>query len=249
MLFLNKLLPVFFLPFGLACLLVLFALWRKKWWPGLLALAVLYLASMPVIANFLLGRLEALNPPVKLADAPPADAVYVLGGILSRLPRAGELPSWSDSSERFDGGVELVKAGKAAWLVLPGDRWRVGGRDWVEGDVLRDLAIARGVPPERILVGGCVANTRDEARTVAALMAVHGWKKILLVTSSWHMPRTAHLFLAAGVNFSAFPVDYGVQPGSAMQVTDFVPRAQAWEQTERTLRECYGLAFYTLTGR
>ena len=143
MLFLNKFLPVFFLPFGIACWLVLFALWRKKWWPGLLALAVLYVASMPVIANFLLGRLEALNPPVKLADAPPADAVYVLGGILSRLPREGELPSWSDSSERFDGGVELVKAGKAAWLILPGDRWKVDGRDWVEGDVLRDLAIAR----------------------------------------------------------------------------------------------------------
>ncbi len=45
MLFFNKLLPLLFLPVGMSALLVLFALWRKKRWPGILALVVFYLQS------------------------------------------------------------------------------------------------------------------------------------------------------------------------------------------------------------
>jgi len=248
-LFLHKLLPIFFLPFGVVCALMLVALWKKKWWPGLLALAVFYFASTPFVANFLLGRLESLYPPVKLADVAPADGVYVLGGILNRLPKPGELPNWADTSERFDGGVELVKAGKAVWLILPGGRWTVDGREVIEGEVMRSLAEARGVPPGRILVADVVENTRDEARVLAALMQARGWKRLLIVTSAWHMPRAAHLFQKTGVNFTPFPVDYTVQPGGQVQPADFVPHATAWEQTERALRECYGYAFYFLTGR
>jgi len=30
---------------------------------------------------------------------------------------------------------------------------------------------------------------------------------------------------------------------------DFIPKAEAWQLTETALRECYGYAFYVVTGR
>ena len=246
MLFFNKLLPVFVLPTGLIALLVLFALWRKKRWPLLLALAGLYLGSIPAVGSRLLGWMESRYPAVALSQVEPADAVVVLGGILG--PRAGAdfVPNFSDSSERFDAGVLLMQAGKAQTLVFTGAR--MDGKDVVttEGAELRRLAMARGVPGDGILVTREIENTAGEAAATAELVKARGWKRVILVTSSWHMPRSAYQFKRAGVDCLFFPVDFRFDPARQMTAIDFVPRAEAWQQTESALRETYGYWFYRL---
>ena len=51
-----------------------------------------------------------------------------------------------------------------------------------------------GINEARILLTDTVANTADEAAAVAELMNVHKIRRILLVTSSFHMPRAKLLF-------------------------------------------------------
>ena len=96
MLFLNKLLPLFVLPLGLALLLLLLALWRKQRWPVVAAVVLLCLASMPVVGNMLIGWLESRYPAVPVAQVEPADAVVVLGGILGPRAGAGFVPNWTE---------------------------------------------------------------------------------------------------------------------------------------------------------
>jgi len=244
MLIFNKILPLVFLPFGVVCGLVLFALWRKKWWPGLLALALLYGCSIPLVANRLIGWLETRYPEIPLATVEPADAVVVLGGILSPKRTGSDQANWAESVERFDSGVALVLAGKAGRLVFTGAKMPWEDRLTTEGEELRREAIARGVPPEKILVTREIDNTATEAQAVADLMKADGWKRVILVTTGWHMPRSVLLFRRAGVDCIPFPVDFRTDPTRGVSLIDFVPKAEAWLLTETAIREGYGYVFY-----
>jgi uncharacterized SAM-binding protein YcdF (DUF218 family) len=109
---------------------------------------------------------------------------------------------------------------------------------------MRRAAVARGVALADIDVTGEAGNTRDEARAVAEYCRKQGFKRIILITTAWHMPRAAWLFRRAGVDFVPFPVDYRVDPTRPLTLLDFVPNATALQNTETALRECYGNAFY-----
>lgn len=246
MLFLNKLLPVFVLPVGWVALLILFAMWKKKRWPLVAALAVLYLSSIPLVGSRLIGWVESRNPPVPVAQVEPADAVVVLGGVLGPRVEGGRVPNFLDTSERFDAGVILLQAGKARTLVFTGARMSWRDTAATEGDELKRIAEGRGLPTERILVTPPVGNTADEAAAVAALMKTHGWRRVILVTTGWHMARAAYQFQKAGVDCTLFPVDFRHDPARAVNAIDFLPRGEAWQQTETALRECYGRLFYRL---
>lgn len=246
MLFLNKLLPVFVLPVGWVVLLVLFGLWKKQRWPLVAAVGVLYLGGIPFVGGRLIGWVESRHPAVPVAQVEPADAVVVLGGILGPRVEAGLVPNFLETSERFDAGVNLLQAGKARTLVFTGARMSWRNTEATEGDELKRIAVTRGVPADRILVTRHVGNTADEAAAVAELMKTHGWKRIVLVTTGWHMARAAGQFRKAGVDCILFPVDFRFDPTRAVVAIDFVPRGEAWQQTETALRECYGRLFYRI---
>ncbi|MBI2517234.1 MAG: YdcF family protein [Opitutae bacterium] len=249
MLFLNKLLPVFVLPFGWVLLLLVFALWRKKRWPVVAALAVLVFFSLPVVASRLVGMLESAYPARRIAEAGPADAVVVLGGVLGPKTGPGYVTNWTEVSERFDAGLALLAAQQADWLVFTGARIPWEGRETLEGDDLKTLALQHGAPAERVLVTREVGNTWDEARAIAELAKQRGWRKVIVVTTAWHMPRAARLFRAAKVPFTPFPVDFRRDKSRVLSAAEFIPKAEAFQMSETALRECYGYAFYALTGR
>lgn len=247
MLFFNKLLPLFVLPTGIVALLVLFALWRKKRWPLLVALAVLYLGSIPFVGTRLLGWVESRYPAVAVNQVEPAAAVVVLGGILGPKVGADFVPNFLDTSERFDAGMALLQAGRADRLVFTGARMGWKDAAMTEGDELKRIAVARGIPAEKILVTREIENTAGEAAATAELVKANGWKRIILVTTGWHMPRSAWQFKKAGVDCIIFPVDFRFDRARRVTAIDFVPRGEAWQQTETALRECYGYWFYRLS--
>jgi len=246
MLFLNKLLPVFVLPLGLVVLLLLFALWRKKRWPVVVAVGLLYVSSTPFAGHRLIGWLESHYPAIPVAQVEPGDAVVVLGGIFGPQVAPGLLPNLSESVERLEAGIVLVQAGKAPWLVFTGGRIPWEGREKVEGEDSRAQAVQRGVAAEKILITPEVGNTFDEARAIAALMKEHHWRRIILVTTGWHMPRSARLFRRAGVDCIIFPVDFRRDRRRPLTLLDFLPKAEALNNTETALREIYGNLFYRL---
>jgi uncharacterized SAM-binding protein YcdF (DUF218 family) len=122
------------------------------------------------------------------------------------------LANVGEAGERLEAGITLMQKKKAPWLVFTGGRIPWSNQPEVEGAISRRAAIARGIPDEQIIITREVGNTADEARAVAALMRERGWRKIILVTSAWHMPRAARLFRKAGVDFIPFPVDFLIGP-------------------------------------
>lgn len=246
MFLLHKLLPIFVLPVGVVLLLLSFALLRRKRWPVVLALAVLYLSSIEIVGDGLLGWLESRYPAVPIAQAGKADAIVVLSGIFGPPVEPGYLVNLSESVERLEAGIVLYQSGAAPWLVFTGGRLPWSDRARVEGEDSRDVAIARGVSRDQIVVTREVANTAEEARAVADLMRARGWKRIILVTSACHMPRAAWLFRRAGVECTVFPVDFRGGPHLRITLGGCVPSAGALGKTDTALREIYGNLFYRL---
>ncbi|MDD3180895.1 MAG: YdcF family protein [Opitutaceae bacterium] len=246
MLFLNKLLPVMALPIGIVFVLLLLALLLRRKWPAFLAALWLYAVSMPAVGDWLIGRLETQYPLLEPAKLAPADAVLVLGGVMGPVRGPQYFPEWADPVDRFEAGVRLMQLGKAGKLLFTGGRIPWENRPETEGAAMQRECLARGIPPEAIGITGEVGNTADEARAVSDYCRVHGLRKIILVTSAWHMPRAAWLFRHAGVEVTPFPVDYRCDPTRPFTLLDFLPKADALLNSETAMRESYGLLFYQL---
>ena len=116
---------------------------------------------------------------------PQADAVVVLG---CRGLRALE--------RRVDHGIRRFRGGAVPLLVLSG-----GGEGPVpEAEIMRRIALARGVPHAALLIEPKSRHTADNARETARLLAARGSHSVLLVSDRVHLPRAALLFRLAGLH-------------------------------------------------
>lgn len=249
--YLNKLLSLLALPTGLLLLLLVVALLLRRRWPIWLALSMFWLGSTPWVSDSLIRWSEMGAVRHVVTSMSKAQAIVVLSEGRTLAPGTAGTSEWNDG-DRFWGGIELYRAGKAPWLVFTG-----GWAPWQpelapEGEVLRIWAISQGVPEAAIQVTGKVMNTADEAAAVAALLprlrTAAGVKPgtVLLVTSAFHMPRAQHLFEQAGLEVLPYPVDFKARTYQPFEAMNLLPKAEAWHRTETAWRELLGRSYYTM---
>jgi uncharacterized SAM-binding protein YcdF (DUF218 family) len=150
---------------------------------------------------------------------------------------------WGDP-DRFFGGIALFKAGKAQKLVFTGGKMPWDKVKKTEGEVLREYAISNGIPSENIFVTKDVKNTADEAVAVKEL--INPSKRIILVTSAYHMYRAQRLFEQQGFDVIPYKVDYKAGGNSTVTIMDILPSAGNLELTETGIRELLGRIFYII---
>ncbi|ABL66584.1 YdcF family protein [Chlorobium phaeobacteroides] len=250
MLMFHKLFPIFFLPLGLCFLLFAAGLLLKSRGVIFFGVALLWVFSMPVTGDFLTRLVCGVYSfRGSAASLPDADAVVVLSGMIERVDGA-PLGEWGEAVDRFDGGIELFRAGKAPLLVFTGG-WIPWRPDRVpEGELLSRRAVLLGVSPEAIRVTEKVENTAEEAVAVRRLLGsgLGSEKTVILVTSAYHMHRSVLLFRREGLRVIPFPVDFSFGGPESLTVLSFLPDAGALRLSERALRELLGIAFYRVKG-
>ena len=254
-LFFSKLLPQFIYPLGLAIWLTLlagFLLLRDRNFIGGVCLAVavvqLWLASMPIVAERLLARLEGQYASVAVADSPQADAVVLLGGAVGAAVPPRHSPDLSSAADRVLHAARLYRAGKVPRVIVS-----AGGIPWLgvgttEGPALARLLKEWGVPEASIVVEDRSRNTYENAHYTKALIDEHGWKRVLLVTSALHMPRAMLIFTGVGIDAVPAPTDFQVVQGRQRTPLDWLPNAEALAATTRVVKEYLGLWWYRLRG-
>lgn len=212
-----------------------------------LAMLLLYVVSMPILSDKLFRSLEQQQVRLLPSVVKPAQVAVVLGGMLRDVQgERGVVPEWGEASDRFFGGVELYLAGKVQQLVFSGGQVPWQSRSEPEGEVLRRLAIRLGVPVDAVTVSGPAQNTEQEALAVRSLLGPEV-RRIVLVTSAFHMPRAQMLFERAGFSVIPYPVDLGVTVRETTPM-DFLPDARALWATDIALREWLGRWYYALRG-
>ena len=245
MIYLHKILPILVLPIMLVIIVILIGLIKNKKKLIYIAIGVLYILSTPIFSNNFFKIVEGsghndYRKPISAIDS--ADAIVVLSGMLE-INEVGDSTyiEWGDP-DRFFGGVALFKAGKAQRLVFTGGKMPWNKAKKTEGEVLKEYAISNSIPSENILVTKGVENTADEAVAVKELISPS--KRIILVTSAYHMYRAERLFEKQGFRVIPYKVDYKTAGKSAINVMDFLPSAGNLEMTETGIREIIGRLFY-----
>ncbi len=235
------------MPLTLAIAMVVWGALRGRRWLIGAGVIVLLVASNPTVARIAIRYTEGGAVRRSAQQIPSADAVVVLSAGRVQAPGPEHVSEWIDAN-RYFGGLEVFRAGKAPVMVFTAPLVPWDPDATPEGELLRDLAVSMGVPATQIAVSGRVFNTEDEAREVAILLRARGLAqaKVILVTSAFHMPRAKALFEDAGMAVVDFPVDFAVTDGGRSRVLDLLPTSTALSLTQIAVRECYGRAFYWL---
>lgn len=140
------------------------------------------------------------------SSVPPFDAAIVLGA--SVAPDGGPSPALA---RRVACAVDLAVSGQVAAVLMSGGPVR---HPRPEAEVMRDLALAAGLAPERIFIEAASRNTIGNAVGCRPIVVAQGWRRLLLVTDPHHLPRALYTFRRLGLPVSGVAAERPEQPGS-----------------------------------
>ncbi len=221
-------------------------------------IGLIWVFALPLTSRQLIWGLEEQAAALTPARLPRADAVVVLGGGLRPAlpPRRGV--EVAEGGDRLLQGVRLLRQELAPLLVTSGGRVSFTQADPAppEAHWARDLAEELGVPAQRILLNPASRTTAEEAHDIGALGRSRGWRRVLLVTSAFHMPRSLATFRQrSGLEVIPVACDYQLparthygQLTLANTLKSLVPDAEALYLSSVALKEHLGLVVYRLRG-
>jgi len=244
MIYLHKILPVFLSPIFIVLALSVIGLVTRRRALVITSVCLLYLASMPIVSEALFKQVESTAERVSPNEVPEADAIVALSAGMGWVKtKTGFVAQWPIPS-RFLGGFDLFMAGKAPVLVFTGGKMPWQGGAETEGDVLKRYAQLMQVPADKILVTDKAENTEQEALGTQRLLQPSS-KRIILVTSAFHMQRAKKIFERQGFSVFPFPVDSRAE-GDALTLMSFLPDPRALYATHTALHEVLGRMYYQL---
>lgn len=243
---LNKIVGLVLSPAVVTMVVFLAAFFAAIW--GRKRLAIVFFSaaalwfliwSSPVTYRFLASGLEMCFPVMTAEESPTADAIAILGGGIGCNTNEYPYGEMWTSADRVWHGARLYKAGKAPKIFITG-----GGTTFGTAMLLQDF----GVPKEAIYDNLTARNTEEEAKFIAST----GVKRLLLVTSAWHMRRAKLMFekYAAGVEVVPVATDYealvrcGWKTGFSWR--DLLPDAEMLFYSSYMIKEIIGYWGYRL---
>jgi uncharacterized SAM-binding protein YcdF (DUF218 family) len=246
-LLLSKTLDALLSPLTWSIALVALSLvWpRRRRTCAIAGLAVLLLFSFEPFANALERSLERTAKRTYRPDV-VYDAVILLGGLVERSTESNE-PGYNDSVERLIVAYDLLRTNHARYVIVSGGVLDPAVPSLVEAKVLADQLVDWGIERDRIAAEPKSRNTHENAVESRRIAEGKGWKRLLLVTSAFHMPRAEGCFRAVGLSVDTLPVDYrAYDPGRFSG--SWLPRASHLERSTMALREWFGHGIYRLRG-
>jgi len=251
----GKLVQFFIAPVNVVLFLLVISLLlrrrRPKWSTGFLVLGtlLLYTASCEWASYLLLRGLESQYPVVSSADVPNADAIVTLGGtVYSVKPPRVEAEEVTGS--RLLRTARIFHAGKAPIVICSGGgKYKsTFGTMRTEAQDIREVLLSLQVPDSAIVLESRSLNTNENAKATAGILKERGIKKILLVTSAFHMPRAVAMFEREGFEVIAVPSDIRAA-GLGIDLGLLLPSSEALRKTTLAINEYVGYYGYKLIGK
>ncbi|MBE7438050.1 MAG: YdcF family protein [Spirochaetales bacterium] len=244
--YLSKIFAAFFFPYPIFLVLAFLAAWTLRYrWIGkaLMIFAVsLTFLSTGIVSGFLIGRLESVysRPPTV-----EADVAVVLSGMINPLAVSGDM-EFMGAVDRILLGEKLLRQGKVANLILSGGSGlMLSGQS--EAELLRNWLIDRGVPAEQLILDAYSRNTAENAAESARIIREKKFRRVLLITSAFHMLRSDLSFQSQGLTVVPLPVDYyGLSSYPFPEA--YGPSPQSLSVSMIAFKEFAGLLAYYLAG-
>jgi uncharacterized SAM-binding protein YcdF (DUF218 family) len=215
--------------------------WRRtgRWliWTSMI---LLILFGMPVISDSLLLALASGLPMTPPAEHPP-QAIVVLGAEVIRAhnEKLGIRPGLL-TLDRLRAAAILYRRTGLPILVTGGT---TQPNTAPVGLVMEESLTEDFQTPPRWVETNSV-DTWENARFSADILHSEGITSVYVVTHSWHMRRALLAFQEFGITATAFPTS--LEDPLGPDVSDFVPRASAWQSSYYAIHELIGYAEYKL---
>lgn len=232
--FLKKLFTSFILPPGfLIFIFLLIAFVTKKKLIRFLAICsalCVYLISIEPCKDLLLSPLESgFSIPGQLN----ANAIVILGG--------GNY-SWhslkEDTANRLYTGFMVYKKTNLPIIVSGG---AVEGKI-PDSKIMAEFLKEMGVESDKIIQESESRDTAQNALYVTKICNERGFKKIILVTSAYHMKRAVRLFKSHDIDVLPYPSDF--KHSKKYNVYSFLPNFGNFAVSSKAIREHIALIFY-----
>lgn len=252
---LSKLLDVFLSPYTWGLMLLAAAVpwrrrssrrWRRKRALGAAGLVILLLTSTGTVSNALVWSLEHAPITPVYRDDVAYDAVVLLGGVVDEaVTQESGQPSYNENVERVVMTHRLLRDGKARYAIISGGtveaRYAAHGEAAQLAKQLEDWGIAK----DRIIIEDRSMNTRENALFSQRIAAERGFRRVAIVTSAFHMPRSMDCFRAVGMEVDGYRVDFRARSAVGLEP---LPRAVHLAISTAMLRELFGRVIYRAQG-
>jgi len=233
--FLKKLISYFLIPPGSFILLMLAVAFLGKGWARRLACIgaiALYLLSVEPVKDALLYPLEkSYGVPDKITG----DVIVVLGG---GTYNSGYLKA--SSYKRLVTGYILHRQ-TGMPLILSGGS---ATKNVSEAEVMRRLLFEMGVKERYVFVDVRSRDTAENALYVKEICEKLGCKRIVLITSAFHMRRAVRVFKKAGLDVLPYPTDHRFE--GSYNLYSLFPKYSVFSDSSTAVREYLGILFYAL---
>ena len=244
MYYINKIVGFMISPIGGAIVggiaaVICTRLGRKRLakWIGGLTVAWLWLWMTPImtwVVGVPLEREFLVDGRVPMVETfPEADAIVLLGGSMAVETNLSQYAEMWTSADRVWQAARLYKAGKARRIIATGNYAQ---------DSTLELLIDFGVAKDDVSFMDAL-NTEEEAKGIAK----KGCRKILLVTSAWHMKRARLMFekYAPEIEVVCAPADFE-NSMTARRGISLIPDFNVFALNSVAFHEWVGIVGYTI---
>tara|TARA_B100000963_G_scaffold324677_1_gene310388 strand:- start:78 stop:686 length:609 start_codon:yes stop_codon:yes gene_type:complete len=180
----------------------------------------------------------------------PSDAIVVLSSRRHLPPGNTKIIEWHDP-DRFLSGIDLYNAYKSNRLIFTGGIDPFNSDLPPEGEIYIKEAISMGLPKNDLYTTYPVNNTFQEAKAIKKLLDDELpliQKKIILVTSAFHMKRAKKVFENEGISVQPYPVDFKVGNKSFFSLLrnplNWLPSSTYLYKSSNAIREIIGRIIY-----
>lgn len=179
----------------------------------------------------------------------PYDVGIMLGGAMRYYNSDMDRIVYGKGVDRFLHVISLYQEGKIKKILLSGGSGLLTNQQYKEADLLKDLLLKMNIHPEDIIVENKSKNTRQNALfTSEIIQKSFAGKKILLITSGYHMRRSLKCFEKTGLHADPFSVDEYSGKGLYTPDKIIIPDAEYLNGWDILMHEWVGYFSYWLAG-
>jgi uncharacterized SAM-binding protein YcdF (DUF218 family) len=234
---------------GVAGVCLMLTRWRRLAMTLLIgSVVMLAVLGLSPLSNVLLLTLSERFPAWQDGRIDP-DGVIVLGGVID--PEASDargMIELDSSAERAVALLTLARRFPNARIVFSGGSGRLTPDSLAEATFAKKLLAEFGMSGDRFIFEDSSRTTYENAVWMLDMLKPVPGQRFLLVTSSFHMPRSIGAFRRAGFEVEAYPVDWRTRGWlDALQPFDRV--SGGLSRADVAIHEWTGLIVYWLTGR
>jgi len=216
----------------------------------LLSIIQLWFFSTSMVAQTLSSNLERIYLPKVVSEYEVADAIVVLGGVVSGPYHPRKYYDISDAGDRLLHALRLYRANKARYIILSGAGGIIPslGVAISEASIMKEILLDWGIPAESIILEELSHNTYENGLGCKKLIEQHGFEKILLVTSALHMRRAHAVFRSQKIRVIPAPTDYLAVDNSGNWLLSLMPTIEGLSKSTYAIKEYVGYSVYEFRG-